>query len=146
MIVVDVNLLLYATVSGFPQHETARAWWQETLNGSEDVGLSPPAIFGFLRTATSPRVLVAPMTAADATGYVAGWLDRPTAVFVVPGPRHLEIAFGLLREIGTAGNLTTDIQLAALALENDAEIASNDSDFGRFPALRWRNPLTKTAG
>ena len=146
MIVIDVNLLLYATVSGFSQHETVRPWWQEMLNGSEEVGLSPPAIFGFLRIATSPRVLAAPMTAAAATGYVTDWLDRPNARFVVPGPRHLEIAFGLLREIGTAGNLTTDIQLAALALENDAEVASNDSDFGRFPALRWRNPLTNTAG
>ncbi len=145
MIVVDVNLLLYATVSGFPQHEVARPWWEDMLNGAEEVGLSTPAIFGFLRIATSPRVLAAPMTAKAATGYVTDWLDRPNARFVVPGPHHLDIAFGLLREIGTAGNLTTDVQLAALALENDAEIVSNDSDFGRFPALRWRNPLA-TAG
>jgi predicted nucleic acid-binding protein len=53
----------------------------------------------------------------------------------------VDIAFGLLRSVGTGGNLTTGAQLAALALEYDAEIHSNDTDFGRFPGLRWSNPL-----
>jgi len=44
-------------------------------------------------------------------------------------------------QLGTAGNLTTDVQLAALALELDAELHSNDSVFGRFKALHWINPL-----
>lgn len=34
-----------------------------------------------------------------------------------------------------------DVQLAALALEHHAELHSNDTDFGRFPGLRWVNPL-----
>jgi predicted nucleic acid-binding protein len=58
-----------------------------------------------------------------------------------PGPRHLEIAFRLLKQLGTAGNLTTDVQLAALAIEYQAEVHTNDLDFGRFPQLRWVNPL-----
>lgn len=44
--------------------------------------------------------------------------------------------------LGTAGNLTTDAQLAALAVEHQAELHSNDSDFARFDGLRWRNPLS----
>jgi predicted nucleic acid-binding protein len=72
---------------------------------------------------------------------VTDWLHQPSVRFLPPGPRHLDIAFDLLHGIGTAGKLTTDIQLAALALENDAEMHSNDSDFGRFPGLRWVNPL-----
>jgi predicted nucleic acid-binding protein len=51
------------------------------------------------------------------------------------------MAFGLLEAAGTAGNLTTDAQLAAYAIDLDAEVHSNDSDFGRFPELRWVNPL-----
>ncbi len=47
-----------------------------------------------------------------------------------------------MRGIGTAGNLTTDVQLAALAIEYDADMVSNDNDFGRFPGLRWVNPLS----
>jgi len=142
MIVVDVNLMLYATVSGFPQHEQARAWWEQTLNAAEDVGLCSPAVFGFLRIVTNPRVLISPLPVDAATRYVSEWLNRPNVRFLVPGPRHLDIAFELLNDVGTAGNLTTDIQLAAFALENDAEMFSNDSDFGRFPGLRWSNPLS----
>jgi len=47
----------------------------------------------------------------------------------------------LLREAGVAANLTTDAQIAALAIEHQAEVHSNDADFGRFPGLRWVNPL-----
>ncbi len=42
---------------------------------------------------------------------------------------------------GPAGNLTTDAHLAAIAIEHQAQICSNDSDFSRFPGLRWHNPL-----
>jgi predicted nucleic acid-binding protein len=53
----------------------------------------------------------------------------------------VEITFGLLREAGAAAHLTTDAQLAALAIESQGEVHSNDVDFGRFSQLRWVNPL-----
>ena len=99
-------------------------------------------MFGFLRLVTNPRVLISPVPVDAATRYVSEWLNRPNVRFLVPGPRHLGIAFDLLHGVGTAANLTTDIRLAAFALENDAEMFSNDSDFGRFPGLRWSNPLS----
>ncbi len=142
MIVVDVNLLLYAVISGFEQHDIAHAWWEEALNGQADVGLTSPAIFGFLRIATNPRVMTSPLPVKKAVGYVTGWLDQPNVSFLVPGPRHLDIAFDLLHGMGTTGNLTTDVQLAAFAIEHNADMCSNDNDFGRFPQLRWVNPLT----
>lgn len=141
MIVVDVNLLLYAVITGFPHHPEARAWWEQTLNGTNEVGLAGPALFGFLRLSTNPRVLTSPLHVEQAVTYVRDWLDRPLVRFLLPGPRHLDIAFGLLRELGTAGNLTTDVQLAALAIEHGAELHSNDTDFARFPQLHWENPL-----
>jgi len=141
VIVVDVNLLLYAVVSGFPQHESARRWWEKMLNSAVPVGLCGPAVFGFLRIVTNPRILDWPLPVEAATRYVREWLDRPNVRFLTPGPKHLDIAFDLLREAGTAGNLTTDAQLAAMAIEYDAEMLSNDNDFGRFPGLRWANPL-----
>lgn len=72
---------------------------------------------------------------------VEEWLARPHVRFVQPGPRHLEIAFDLLRHVGGAANLTTDAQIAALAIEHQGEVHSNDADFGRFPQLRWVNPI-----
>jgi uncharacterized protein len=141
LIVPDVNLLLYAVVSAFPQHKAAHAWWEETINSPVEIGLASPAIFGFIRIATNPRVLSPPLTVDAATGYVSAWLGQPNVSHLVPGPRHVEIAFRLLHGVGTGGNLTTDVQLAALTLEHDADMYSNDTDFARFPGLRWCNPL-----
>jgi predicted nucleic acid-binding protein len=81
------------------------------------------------------------MDVEGALGRVESWLSRPQVRFLQPGPRHLEIAFRLLRVLGAASNLTTDVQLAALAIENQADLHSNDSDFARFPDLRWVDPL-----
>lgn len=141
MILVDVNLLLYAVVTGFPHHERARIWWEGALSGTTEVGLAAPAIFGFLRLATNPRVLTSPLPVTSAIGYVRDWLARPQVRFLVPGPEHLEIALTLLADLGTAGSLTTDVQLAALAIEHQAIVHTNDTDFARFPRVRRLNPL-----
>jgi predicted nucleic acid-binding protein len=89
---------------------------------------------------TRPRCSPA-STWPAATGYVSAWLGQPNVSHLTPGPRHVDIAFGLLHSVGTGRNLTTDVQLAASAFEYDADMFSNDTDFARFPGLRWRNPL-----
>ena len=141
MILPDVNLLLYANVTAFPQHARARVWWEGLVNGRREVGLSAPALFGFVRLATNPRVLDRPWPVESVLARVEEWLSDAPVLFLQPGPRHLAIAFGLLREAGVAANLTTDAQIAALAIEHQAEVHSNDADFGRFSWLRWVNPL-----
>jgi toxin-antitoxin system PIN domain toxin len=141
MIVPDLNLVLYAHLDAFPEHARACTWWEGLLNGRTEVGIGAPVLFGFLRLATNRRVLVDPMSVEDALAAVQAWLARRHVRVLHPGPRHLEIAFGLLRCLGTAANLTTDAQLAALAIEHQGELHSNDADFGRFPQLRWVNPL-----
>jgi toxin-antitoxin system PIN domain toxin len=141
VIVPDVNLLLYAELDAHPLHRPARKWWEGALNGQREVGLAPVAIFGFLRIATNRRIFTVPLGIDDAIERVNGWLARPNVRTVVPGRRHLELAFGLLRQLGSGANLTTDVQLAAHALELNAEVYSNDVDFGRFEGLRWTNPL-----
>jgi toxin-antitoxin system PIN domain toxin len=141
VIIPDVNLLLYAVISGFPQHPRAREWWEHTINSPTRVGLTQPALFGFLRIATSARILTSPLPVPHAVGYIRDWLAQPNVDLLVPGTRHLTIALGLLEDAGTAGNLTTDAQLAAYAIEHGAEMYSNDNDFGRFADLKWVNPL-----
>jgi toxin-antitoxin system PIN domain toxin len=141
VIIPDVNLLLYAVISGFPQHLRAHAWWEQAINSRARVGLTQPAMFGFLRIATNARILKAPLAVNDAIHYVRDWLGQHNVDLLVPGPNHLNIALGLLQDIGTAGNLTTDVQLAAYAIEHQGEMHSNDTDFARFPNLKWINPL-----
>lgn len=141
MIVPDVNLLVYSVFDGYPQHEPARAWLEQALNGSEPFGLSAPALFGFVRLATSARVHERPLSVPAASEYVHEWLGRPQTRFLSPGRDHVGVALGLLQAVGTGANLTTDAQLAALALEHGGVIHSNDADFTRFPGVRWVNPL-----
>jgi toxin-antitoxin system PIN domain toxin len=141
MIIPDVNLLLYATISGFPQHTRAHSWWEETVNSQARIGLTHPALFGFLRIATNARLLQSPLAVRGAVDHVHDWLSQPNIELLMPGPNHLRIALELLQGVGTAGNLTTDAQLAAYAVENNGEVHSNDTDFARFPRLKWINPL-----
>jgi toxin-antitoxin system PIN domain toxin len=143
VIVVDVNLLLYATFSTFAQHAAAFAWLEGVLNGDEQLLLPGASVFGFIRIATNPRIFETPLRVEQALAVVDSWMAQPHVHFLAPGPRHLEIAFQLLRQLGAARNLTTDVQLAAHAIENQALLCSNDSDFARFDGLRWLNPLTE---
>lgn len=145
MIVPDVNLLLYAEIAAFPEHDAARSWWEGVMNGERQVGIAPPALFGFLRLATNRRVLTEPLPVEDAIARVRRWLERPHAVLLVPGTRHLETAFRLLRALGAGANLTTDVQIAAYAVDYNGEVFSNDADFGRFEGVGWVNPLRPAA-
>ncbi len=144
MIIPDINLLLYAYDSSSPFHAQAASWWQDCLNGSEPIGLLHVVTFGFVRIATHPRVFVNPMAPAEATDHVRSWLARPQVEILNPGPDHLEQTFKLLEGLGTAGNLVSDAQMAALAIHQDAVLHTSDADFTRFPALKWFNPLTAT--
>ena len=64
---------------------------------------------------------------------------------VVPGPGHWAILKSLVRQVGTAGSLTTDAHIAALALEHGCTICSADNDFKRFPGVTHVNPLAETS-
>jgi uncharacterized protein len=142
VIVPDVNVLLYAEVDAHPLHAPARRWWEDLLNGDRPVGLAPVALFGFLRIGTNRRVFADPLAVSDAIARVEQWLAQSHVSFLVPGGKHLQTSFRLLEQIGTGGNLTTDVQLAAHAIEHNGEVHSNDGDFGRFEGLRWVNPLS----
>jgi toxin-antitoxin system PIN domain toxin len=142
VIVPDVNLLLYAELDAFAQHGAAREWWEALLNGEQRVGIASVVVFGFVRISTNRRVFTDPLPVDDAIARVRRWLEQRNVTFLVPGTRHLDTAFRLLEQLGTATNLTTDVQLAAHAIEHGGEVHSNDSDFGRFDGLRWVNPLT----
>jgi hypothetical protein len=141
MILPDVNLLLHAYNRESPRHEAARAWFEDLMSSAGPVGLPWVAILGFVRITTHRHVLKRPLPVETACAAVRSWLDQPQVSILHPGDRHAEILFGLLASLGTAGNLTTDAHLAALAIEYQAELHTTDADFRRFPGLRWSNPL-----
>jgi toxin-antitoxin system PIN domain toxin len=141
MILPDMNLLVHAYNADSRVHDAARAWWEELLNGTRPVGLAWAAVLGFVRIATHRQILTNPMPVSLACAHVRAWMAQSYVTVLDPGARHAEILFGLLEALGTAGNLTTDAHLAALAIEHQAELHSTDADFSRFVGLRWSNPL-----
>lgn len=141
MILPDVNLLVHAYNSDSPAHAAARVWWEDLLNGTQPVALAWAAILGFIRVTTHRQILANPLPVSEACDHVREWLSRPQVSLLDPGPRHATVILALLESLGTAGNLTTDAHLAALAMEHQLELHSTDADFSRFRGLRWINPL-----
>ena len=137
----DVNLLLYALDETSPYHQRARPWLEDLLSGTEPAGFAWVVLLAFVRLSTHPQLFAHPLTPAEAFAVVEGWLAQPCALVLHPSERHLAVLRGLVGPLGTAGNITTDAHLAALAIEHGDEVCSADTDFARFPGLRWTNPL-----
>ena len=140
MIIPDVNILVYAYNQDAKHHKVAKEWWERTLAQAQPVGLPWVTILGFIRISTQRRIIDRPMFPKDAIERVRSWLDLPNVETISPGDGHAKILFQLIEEVGTAGDLTTDAHLAALAIEHQGEIVSTDADFARFRGLRWFNP------
>ena len=140
MKVVDVNVLLYAVNEQAPEHKRIRHWLETALNGDESVGLPWLVLAGFLRLSTNPRIFPAPLSVNEALSQVSAWLEARTVTTMSENPNHWAVLRNLLNETGTAGNLTTDAHLAALAITHNATMVSCDNDFSRFQNLRWENP------
>lgn len=141
MILVDANILLYAEDQLSPSHAAARAWWDAELSGSSPVCLCWTVLGAFIRIGTNPRVFEHPLSLDHALARIQSWMDQPCTRIVSPTERHWTVFQKMLRAGQAVANLVTDAHLAALAAEHGCELISTDSDFSRFPGIRWRNPL-----
>jgi toxin-antitoxin system PIN domain toxin len=141
VILVDVNILLYATFTNAARHRAARAWIESQLNGSHRVGIPWPTLLGYLRTATNPRAMAGAIPMAEAWSQVENWLACEPVWVPEPTERHAEVLGSLLARHRVHGNLVSDAHLAALAIEHGLTLCSTDGDFARFRELKWQNPL-----
>lgn len=141
MIVPDVNLLLYAYDADSPFHGKAKEWCERIMNGPTPVALLPAVVFGYVRVATHPRVFRDPLSVGEASSHVRSWLGRRHARVHELLAVDVERTLALLETAGTAGNLTSDAQIASVAMRLDAEVHTADLDFGRFSGVRFVNPL-----
>lgn len=132
MKIIDANVLLYAVNRQSTEHQAAHRWLTSALSGTEVVGLPWVSLLAFIRLSTSRRTFASPWSPADAMTLVESWLAQPAAVTVEPTTRHSSVLRGLLGQAGTAGNLTTDAHIAALAIEHGATFVTFDRDFERF--------------
>ena len=141
MILPDANLLVYACDASSLFHPKASAWCERLMNGKTPVILVSPVIFAFVRISTHPRIFTHPLSVTESSDHVRAWLGRRQVRLHDMLPEDVEKALALLEAAGTAGNLTTDAQISAMALRLDAEVHTADLDFGRFAGVRFSNPL-----
>ena len=139
MIIPDVNLLVYAYDQSSASHLKAKTWWTACLSGDEAIGLPACVIFSFVRLTTNPRAFRDPFSAEEAIEIVRSWLEHPPVVIIEATYR--DEVFRLLKEAGTAGNLVSDAQIAAIALQEEATLHTADTDFLRFRGLKSFDPL-----
>ncbi|HEY5881899.1 MAG TPA: TA system VapC family ribonuclease toxin [Nakamurella sp.] len=139
--IVDANLLLYARNTADERHDQAREWLESSLNGTTRVGLPWWSLAAFLRIGTNPRAYPNPLTPDEAGRQVEEWLDAPRAWLAEPTANFRRVFTDLVRTHGVRGPLTTDAQLAALALDHGVSLASTDADFARFREVNWIDPL-----
>jgi hypothetical protein len=140
-VLVDADLLLYAVDADSRHNRAASAWLTDVLNGSRRVGLPWQTIGAFLRIVTHPRVTADPLTGEAAWDFVASWLEADPVWIPPATERTATVMAHLTAVVPVTGNLVPDAQLAALALEHGLTVMTADTDFGRFPGLRWENPL-----
>ena len=140
MIVLDVNILLYAYGGPSPRHGKARTCVEELFSGPAPVGLPWQTIAAFLRIGTNSR-LAGSRPVAEAVHEIEDWLKQPSVRVLVPGDDHWPILRRMVVEGQASGPLVSDAEIAALTIEYGGVLYTADRDFSRFPGLRWKNPL-----
>jgi toxin-antitoxin system PIN domain toxin len=138
---VDANILLFAVDETSRFHRSAAGWLTERLSGARRVGLPWQSLGAFLRISTHPRAAEHPLSPDEAWSHVEDWLGAEAAWIPEPTERHGEVLGFLVTSYQLRGNLVSDAQLAALAIEHGLSVCSADTDFARFKEIRWENPI-----
>ena len=140
MLLIDVNVWIRATHKDAVDHVRYFQWLAGIYSAMEPFAVTDLIAAGYLRIITNPKAFVVPFTMDQA---ILAWDDitsRSTCKWVHPGKDHWGLFRKLCASSGVFGNLVNDAWLAALAIENDCELVSDDKDFGKFPGLRWQRP------
>ncbi len=143
MILIDVNVLVYAHREDAPHHPEFLRWLETVMRGPQAYGVNDHILSGLLRVLTHPRVFNPPTPLSDALAFVNEFRGQRSAVPISPGPRHWEIFVDLCRQVDAKGNLIPDAYFAALAIESGSDWITTDRDYSRFPGLHWRHPFSE---
>lgn len=140
MRIVDTSVLLPAVSPSLAQHQAAKAALEGAINDDRPVGLVWVVVNAFIRLTTKPGLFEHPLSVTEAWSLVDGWLAHPNVRVVQETEEHARLWSDLLVSVGTGGDLTTDAWIAAIALAHGASVLTLDSDFARFPNVRWESP------
>ena len=142
MILIDVNVLIYALRRDMPNHDKYHAWLEDVVNAQDMFGVSELTLSSVIRVVTHPNIYKEPSALKDVLAFIEEIRRSPSCVFVGPGDRHWSIFLSLIKTLKLTGNAIPDAYLAALAIEWGYELVTTDKGFARFELLKWRHPLS----
>jgi toxin-antitoxin system PIN domain toxin len=141
----DVNVLIYAhRPDASPEHSRYQKFLSEMVYSNSAFGISEAVLSSFVRIVTNSRAFKDPTPVETAFAFCNELKTRPQACILRPNERNWSIFQQLCTELPASGKLVADAWHAALAIEYDCEWISTDSDFSRFPGLRWKHPLSSS--
>jgi len=144
VIAVDTNLLVYAHREDSPWHDVAAARIAELAEARAPWALPWPCLHEFLAIVTHPRIYAPPTPLAQALDQVAAWIESPSVHLLTEIGEYWPALRATLLEARTTGAQVHDARIAALCrLHGVRELWTVDRDFGRFGAIRARNPLMR---
>jgi len=143
MIILDANVLLYVFSKDSPHHETYVRWFERVMDRREELGIPWLSALAFIRVASNKKIMIAAAHAQDCAKTIEDLMSHSHVAWVTGGPGHWGLFQNMLRSGQAKGDLVNDAHLAALAIEHDAFLCTNDRDFTRFPGLKIINPIAK---
>lgn len=144
MLLPDVNILLHSHRSTTSVSHVVREWFVDAVNSRQTVALSDQVIAGFIRVATNPKAYHPPTPLDTAIDFIDGLIAQPNCSIVGSGPLHWDILRESSRQADAKGNLVTDANIAALAIEYGFTVVTRDRDFARFEKIRWIDPVEES--
>lgn len=139
---VDVNVLLYASVTGSPFHAKADELLRQWSTGPDLFCLAWPTLMAYLRMVTHPAIVSPPLTIRAAEENVDALVGLANVRLLSEQEGFWELYRESTRDIVVRGKLVPDAHLATLLRQHGVRcLYTNDSDFRKFDFLEIRNPF-----
>lgn len=142
---IDTNILVYATHTGSPHHDRARALVEHLAAGPALAYMLWPALLGYLRIVTHPAILESPLSSDEAMANIEN-LIAPAHIRIAGEGDEFWPAFRrVTAEVRPRGKLVPDSHLVALMQELGVSIIwTRDRDFRKFSGITVKDPLDET--
>jgi toxin-antitoxin system PIN domain toxin len=141
-VLLDTNVLVYATNEDSPFHARARELVQQALAGNLDAALTPQILAEYYAVITDSRRVDRPLTPQEARGQIEALLDGAIRLLPLQEGTSRRMA-----ELGERHDIRAqeiyDAQVVAAMLEGGIPLiwTANEQDFRRYQEIEVRNPF-----
>jgi toxin-antitoxin system PIN domain toxin len=141
---IDVNLLLYASDEGAPEHARAWAFLESCAAGTAVFCLARLTLMSYLRMATHPRIFARPLSHVQALRNIEALVQLPQCRVIGELDGFWAAYRAVTADVPTRGNLVPDAHLATVLRQNGVDtLCTHDRDFRKFAFLKVRDPLAE---